>query len=255
MSSETDDQSNELIDAGLDSIGGLAGTALGFALAGPAGALLGAAAGPFVPVVLRKTALEFKRRVLGQREELRVGTVLELTAAKITQNVEQGLQIRQDKFFQQQLDNRAAAEEILEGILIAAQKEHEEKKLRFYSNLIANIAFRVDINRDLANALVKLVEKISYRQLLLIAIFARDDQHKPIFNFQDEKSVQRLSIAADAYSLGQQGILILEDNNGYSISIEILGVTPLGRLIADLMELYIIDNVEIEDLKTYLSQD
>jgi hypothetical protein len=38
-------------------------------------------------------------------------------------------------------DDRGVAREILEGVLLAAQKERQEKKVTLYGNLYANIAF------------------------------------------------------------------------------------------------------------------
>jgi hypothetical protein len=47
-------------------------------------------------------------------------------------------------------------------VLLAAQREHEERKLRFMGNLIANLAFHPEIDRGYANYLIRLAEKLSF---------------------------------------------------------------------------------------------
>ena len=50
-------------------------------------------------------------------------------------------------------NDRSFADEIIEGVLLAAQREYQEKKLPLYGNLLTNIAFRSDIDRVTANRL------------------------------------------------------------------------------------------------------
>ncbi|NOK71573.1 MAG: hypothetical protein GFH25_541324n16 [Chloroflexi bacterium AL-N10] len=255
MNDSEDTKYDGLVDASLDSIGGITGTAIGFTLAGPVGAFVGAAAGPYVPVLVRKVASEFQRHVLGQREERRIASVLELTVRRINSNLEQGYIVRQDDFFHLGEDDRSVAEEILEGVLIATQRDHEEKKVRYYANLFANIAFREDIDRGLANAILDLVEGWSYRKLVALAYFTRDDHCRPHFRFGDEQSVTRLSLGADVYSMGRQGVLILEDNNSYSIDVEIYGITEFGKVVAELMDLSDLDVSDVEEVGDILAQN
>jgi hypothetical protein len=254
MSDPADNQAkeqNEVVNTGLDSLGGLAGVAVGLALSGPEGALLGGAVGPFVPLILRRAAVEFKQRVLGRREERRVTTVIELIARKIEQNVSMGLQIRQDGFFETNVDDRSAADEVLEGVLLVAQREHEERKLPFYSNLLTNIAFRLDVDRYMANALIKQAERMSYRQLCLLSLMAQKDIFLKVpnvgFTFGEWPATQ-ISLAADAYDLGQQGLLSMDINGGYTININVFGTLSMGDLLFQLMELGDIDKVDLETL-------
>ena len=161
-----------------------------------------------------------------------------------------GQQIRRNGFFETPIDDRSAAEEILEGVLLVAQREHEERKLRFYSNLLANIAFRTDVDRYLANALIKQAERISYRQLCLLSLMAQRDMFftkEQMLNFSyGREDTTRLSLAADAYDLGQQGLLSMDINGPYTINIDIFGTSSLGNLLFELMELGDIDKKELE---------
>jgi len=92
------------------------------------------------------------------------------------------MQVRHDDFFEDQLYQRSAAKEIVEGVLLAAQREHEEKKLLYYSNLLANIAFHPEIDRAHANLLIRLGERLSYRQLCVLSLF----KQKSKFNLRQQ---------------------------------------------------------------------
>ena len=161
----------DLITAGSGIAGAAAAGAVGFLTGGPAGAALAASLGPLISHTLSEVATEIKDRVLGKREEARIGATIAFATKKIQENRDSGKKVRQDDFFAIPLGDRAAAEEIFEGVLIAAQREHEEKKLKFFGNLLANIAFHPEIDRPLAEVLISAAEAITYRQIGLLALF------------------------------------------------------------------------------------
>jgi hypothetical protein len=78
------------------------------------------------------------------RETKRIGATLTFAAAKIKERLDSGQNLRSDGFFDEDASNRAPADEIAEGVVIAAQREHEEKKLKFYGNLLASALSRTD---------------------------------------------------------------------------------------------------------------
>ena len=162
----------DLLETGSGVAGSVAGTAIGLAVAGPPGAFAGAVGGPVVERTTLYLASEFKRRVLGVREEERIGGTMAFTINKIQENIDRGEQVRQDGFFRDEGNQRSAAKEVGESVLLAAQREHEEKKLPFYGNLLANIAFDSTISREQANLLVKEGQTLSYRQLCVVAFIA-----------------------------------------------------------------------------------
>ncbi|BBD63939.1 hypothetical protein NIES4072_24050 [Nostoc commune NIES-4072] len=173
---------NELIAVGSEITGGTLVTAiilaLGGAAAGPHGAILTSVATPTIVYFLKKLGAEVKNRFLSHREEVRVGATLTFAISKIQENLDNGKQIRQDDFFKKGVQNRSAAEEVFEGVLIASQREHEEKKLRFYGNLVANIAFHPEINRAQANVLLRLGSSLSYTQMCLLGLIVNKDKYK-----------------------------------------------------------------------------
>lgn len=169
-SSKDKEALTNLIQAGADIVGSTAGAAIGLLVAGPMGAIAGAAAAPSVSHTLQKIGREVSKRLLGKREEKRIGAALIFAANKIQSNIAAGQHLREDGFFTEQPDGRSPADEIAEGILMVVQREHEERKLPFYGNLLANLAFQSGYDRAQSNLLVQLAQRLSYRQLCLLAL-------------------------------------------------------------------------------------
>lgn len=164
----------ELISAGTHLAGTGIGTAIGLIMGGPDGVTTGSMIGVGIGHVLNSAGSEISKRFLSPREKNRLGAVLIYTSNKIDTNIKNGLQIRNDDFFSRNLNERSSADEIAEGVLQVAQRDHEEKKLPYYGNLLANIAFYSEINRGNANLLVKIAGRLSYSQLCLLSIFGKN---------------------------------------------------------------------------------
>ncbi len=252
---EQDEKVIDIVETGTDIAGATTGAAVGLLIGGPPGALVGAAAGPAVSRTLRGLAAEFRERVLGPREEVRVGAAISFASAKIREKLENGEQPRQDDFFTDAEDGRATAEEVFEGVVLAAQREAEEKKVRLYGNLLANLAFAQDIDRSQANFLIRLGEDLSYRQLCLLSLFAQNTLLLGGNNrlglresdYRDDtgrlNSLDLIVLLQETYDLYQRGIV----GNGGSAMISIADAKP-GRMspagaavnLYNLMEMWII---------------
>lgn len=87
---EQDEKVIDIVETGTDIAGATTGAVVGLLIGGPPGALVGAAAGPAVSRTLRGLAVEFRERVLGPREEVRVGAAISFASAKIRENQDQG---------------------------------------------------------------------------------------------------------------------------------------------------------------------
>jgi hypothetical protein len=83
-----------------------------------------------------------------------------------------GDSLREDGFFDEE-DGRSAADEVLEGGLLAAQREHEERKLEWVGYMLANINFTAGLDRARANLMIRYAHRMSYRQVKLLAFTAR----------------------------------------------------------------------------------
>ncbi len=151
-------------------VGGLAGAALDLAAPGAAGFLAAAALGPAVEHTILATSTEFVHRQLATREKLRIGGVMAAATTRINERLEEGDQLRDDGFFGRDLGQRSFANEVYEGILVTAQREHEEKKVPFMGYLLASISFDEEIDRGRANLLLRQAEAVSYRQLCILGL-------------------------------------------------------------------------------------
>jgi len=242
-----------LINAGSEISGGAVGGVLGFLMAGPVGAAVGGAAGPVLTRTINFVAQEIKNRVLGKREEARIGATIVFASQKIQENLKEGQQVRNDDFFTKDSTHRSAAEEILEGVLLASQQEHEEKKLKYVGNLLANIAFHPEIDRAQANLLVRLAERLSYRQLCLLFLFAPKGNPMNLksgdYRTGGIKGTQKISLLQEIYDMYQQAML----NCGDSALIDISDIDPsrmkthgMGGWLYQLMEL---KTISMDDIK------
>lgn len=255
----------QLIGAGADMLGAAAGTAAGLIIGGPAGAVAGSAGGVAIGHTFRFMAAEVKRRLLGQREEARVGATYGFALAKIEANFAAGRALRSDDFFRDCTDARSAAAEVLEAVLLAGQREPEERKLRYYGNLYGNIPFDPEVSRQQANLLIRLGSQLSYTQLCLLQILSDKEEHGILVNdfFQRrERTRAHHLLVLELYNLYSLGLVDASFGYGSSISSEVRGVTSVapgavflqtgGERLREMMELASIPRDELEEVATVL---
>ncbi len=245
-----DKENNTLLETGAAIAGAAAGSGIGVAIAGPAGAIGGAAIGAVVQNAIQWIGKEVKERQLSKREEKKIGTVYELAKEKISKNIEEGKAIRNDGFFSSNGDDRPSSEEITEEIMFAAQRESEEKKLPYLSNLYANIFFDETIDKPLAFQLIRMAEQMTYRQMQIISLIGGMQLAIQAINFPGDTPLKKeqytsvsgytnISIATDIFALYREGIL-----QSKSAILDPAGITPAnlsvggcGALLFNMMEL------------------
>jgi len=243
-----------LISAGSEMAGGAGAGALGYYVGGAGGAAIGGATGPLLMRWLRGAAGEVVHRVLGEREKARVGATLGMAAQKIQENLNNGQQVRQDGFFEDRPGERAAGKEILEGVLLVAQREYQEKKLRFHANLLANIAFHQEIDRAQANLLIRVGEQISYRQMCLIALFANEGGHIGLREQKYEGANVSLGTAAVLHEVCDLCVRLLLVCSREAVMIPAwvnpskMKVQGTGAMLYNLMELWRVDPVDVAEV-------
>lgn len=222
-------------------IGAAVGSGIGSAVAGPIGAVGGAIAGEIVEKVFVWAGSEIGNRLLSKQEEKRIANVMELAKKKIQCNLTDGKKLRDDDFFNH-INDRSTAEEILEGILLVAQKEYEERKLSYIANLYANIAFDKEINREMADALIKMSSDLTYRQIMILSVVGfsqisgikrKKDAYKEV------NGLNNVCIASEIYDLYRKSLIfsteVIFDAGGINPSKLIL--SGYGALLYNLMEL------------------
>jgi hypothetical protein len=252
---ERDDYSDlrKLIEAGADITGNLAGSILGFLVAGPIGAFAGAAASPVLKHTLVGVASDVITRSISQREKARIGGALAFAAAKIREKLDSGQEVRDDGFFDSDGIQRPPAEEVAEGVILAAQRDHEEKKLKYYGNLLGNLAFTPGIDRAYSNFLIAVAEQLTYRQLCLLRLI-QDIDGKGLreHDFRDgvipPTTVPVLYEIYDLYSRGLingRGKALLGLTNIAPTRLRLQGA---GAVLFNLMELFTLDVQDVNSL-------
>lgn len=242
----------EIVESSGDITGSIGGAVLGTLIAGPAGLVLGGASGVIITKLFKKIGNEIQERILSSREEIRIGAAYTFAINKINENLSDGKLIRNDGFFEPE-KGRSLSEEILEGIILTAQKEHEERKVIFLGNLYGNICTDSSISSDQANQLIKITNALTYRQFCLLYLYnTRKEQniHSTTYNNPSDKRIIPFDIIAEVKDLTQKGLLhtvtsfaSLDGFNCRSFS-----VTSGGRFYFKVLELEQIDKKEVEKI-------
>jgi hypothetical protein len=253
-----EDKLTDLINSGADITGGVAGGVIGFLLAGPVGAAIGGGSGPIVTSVLKKIGLEIKERLISPREEIRVGATISYAIEKIKSRLDSGTSIRNDNFFNSSSTKRSDADEIYEATILAAQREYQEKKLKYYGNLVANISFDPACDKAQANHLIRIVQELSWRQICIISLTAR----KSNFNLRNLNYINQPTMShAHVFLLDE--IMELYNKSlivfGNDFLMGMTGIHPsrmqlegVGVHLHNMMELSTIPDQELEDIAVLL---
>jgi hypothetical protein len=204
----------ELIEGSSEIAGAAVGATIGL-IGGPAGAVGGAAGGALLARVLRRVGADLRQRVLGPREELRVGAAAAHAGAMIQILLDAGKQPRDDGFFDAPPGERPAAEELLEGVLLQARDAYEEKKVRLLGIMYAQLAFHPEISAPTANHLLSLAERLTYRQLVVMVIaqgegnreLLRDGNYRGDAAALDAFGGEGAALLIEIYDIYQRGLL------------------------------------------------
>ncbi len=257
----TDEKKNELVDTStliVDLTGRSSGALKGFSIGGPAGAVGGAISGVLIQYGLRAVVPIFTKGFASPRERLRIATVLIIANEKINENLKQGRKIRGDGFFTPGIDERSPSEEIMEGVLRAAQKEYEEKKIVYIGNLLANLAFEEEVSRGDANRLIREAEQLSYRQLCILSLGKNKERYalrKTDYRGGGQFSFSLMVAMEDMSDVCTRGMI----NFGGEALLGITDVNPgkmalqsTGNALYTLMELSEIRREDLEELAALL---
>lgn len=231
-------------ELGGSAAGAGVGAAIGTAVAGPLGTISGAIVGTVLEKAFLEIGSEIKDRVLSPKEKSRVGAVYAYAEQKISSNILAGKKLRTDNFFEAAGDERAAYEEILEGTLLTAQKEYEEKKLEYLGNLYANIPFEEAVDSRMANMLLKIASELTYRQYVILYVvdMLQDPACSPAVKKEPYESLAGLkmvTIATEIFDLYRRTLLQSSEAllDAAAINPSKLTLVGYGSLMFELMEL------------------
>jgi hypothetical protein len=227
-----------IIDKGSEVGGSVAGATIGFSIAGPAGAITGAVVGPLVSAAFRKVGTEISEKIMGPREQARVGATYTLALDKISKMLNDGKEVRDDDFFIAEENGRSKSESILEGTFLKARNEYEEKKIKCYSNFLANLSFDSSVSFEKGNALLRILEQLSFRQIIILAYFTEIDDlstERWMISFKDKRELGEYQDfyfeLMDLYNKQ----LLQQTGGGLAISASSLGISPLGKIMCNLI--------------------
>ena len=152
--------------------GALTGTAITLA----AGPFVGSASGEAVARVLLRVGHEVEQRFFAPRQGRRIEQALEAATEASQRALQAGEEIRSDGFFDHSAAGDASpAEELLEGVLRTAADEWEQRKVAYTGRMFASVSFDSSVSPSQANYLLKLVDRLTYQQVVLLA---SGKQHK-----------------------------------------------------------------------------
>jgi hypothetical protein len=178
MTAESRDEgpAERAVAAGVEITGSTAGVAAGLLLAGPTGALGAAAAGSVITAGLR----EVTRRVLSRREEARGAGRWRVPRRRGSARRAAGRRqrLRDDGFFVRS-NGRADSDEVVEGVLLAAQRSYEERRVPYMVYLMANVCFEKQVDGHLANWAINTAQDLTWAQFVLLSAVGRDDMPLP----------------------------------------------------------------------------
>jgi len=178
------DRVRRLLADGAEQVGAAAGVLIGWGIAGPEGAMLGAVGGTGLKQAIELVGADIYDRLLGPRERYRIGTALGYAIATIEQNYKDGKSPSDASFFTSADQARPKAEELLEAVLLKARDTYEEKKLRYLGAFYGNVAFphstviesvraSFELPTSEMNLFFERANGLSYRQMLILALIAR----------------------------------------------------------------------------------
>ena len=261
---ETPEQAplQRLLNAGVEISGAGTGALVGGAVSG----LPGAIAGAVVPSIV-SLAADFVERSLSPREKARIGALMHYALLKMRQNAKSKKPLRDDDFFTDNPRSRAAFKEVLEAVIRSAQRDPQEKKLKFYGNLLGNIPYEYALDRSMANLFVRTAEELSYRQLCLLALFGTmvrngfslrsDDYHR-----EDTFTGTLLGVLQETFELYHRGLLTSDPQSMTDVVLQPIDIRPArthvevhGWWLCSLMELEEVERLDVAEIVDLLNYE
>ena len=214
-------------------------------------------------------------------EKRRVSALIDAAAARMQEMESQGFDARSDGFLEPGKDGRCSYDEIAEGVLLAAVREHEERKVPLLGNLIAELVYGREaeqVGRADANAILALAKRLTYRQLCLIALFGlAPSQHgertfkfyaqelpkvPALFNphelsepelFESLESEQGLGAAATYQELLElESLRLVSLMEGSGRNLMMYRLSGLSLALYEMMRLFLIATDELAEVSTTL---
>ena len=182
---------------------------------------------------------------LSEREDVRVEAVFMQVVQKIGDKLKQGKVPRADEIYYANEIEIPNAQEVFEGVLLKAREEHQAKKLSFYSNFCANLCFDETIDMDHAHYLLGLIERLTYRQLVILA-YLSDGKSVDTSRWDPSFKVSRTSELYKYYDFYSEYVdlynvrLVTQAGKlpGFALGMSETKISDMGLSITRLLELH-----------------
>jgi hypothetical protein len=169
---------------------------------------------------------------------------------------------RTDDFFEPRDDGSSDWEELLEGTLLSAARSYEERKVQYLGLLYASLLFERAISPAYAHSLIRLLERLTYRQLAALAFIANSarEEERVLMPVDQSEGTSRSSpdMVAELGDLGAIGLIGFMQGDGSvampanvwgpnQLDAHSLGKISLTQIGADLYRLAELQEIPDED--------
>lgn len=250
------------------AVGGRVAEGLATLAVGPhVGSAVAVPIGVAVERVFVRVGADVYDRLFARRQLVRAGSALACALGIFRKRLEREVP-RQDGFFHPGPDGRSEAEEVLEGTLLAAANAHQERKVPFIARMFPNSGFDSSVSAAHANFLLRLADRLTYRQLQTLAFFARAqagpwERALIAARPMGDGRLPDPTLIAEMNDLADSGLLGVRHDNGQARPLRdliqsISGFTPqlvqgavllpIGETLHRLMQLDEVPDAELEEI-------
>lgn len=211
----------------------------------------------FSPVVVDITG-DVVSRALSALQSSRLGDAINLIFNKFKIKRDQGKNYREDSFMTE--NNGEQAKQVLEGILQNIADEYERKKIEAHASFFTNLCFDERVVFEQALYLTRVLKQLSYRQLVIIAIFNKSPMKVGnwAFKFDEYSDNYIFKSCTDLYSeikdLEQR--VIIEDTNPIATyegsPTYMYKLSALGKMIFNELDLSTLPEEDINEISKML---
>jgi hypothetical protein len=164
---------SEVLEGGIEVVGSLPGASVGFLIAGPPGALVGAVA---TPIIIRALKAAVGAGLAHRARDRAAATAILIEGAR-RERGERGERRRDDGFFDARGELRPEAEELLEGVLREAAQTYEERKVPLLAALYSNVEYDASVPGPDALFLLRRASQMTYRQLVALSVLDQYERY------------------------------------------------------------------------------
>ncbi len=126
---------------------------------------------------LRGLADDLAAGALPPREAGRAGAALAFAVEHGITLRGRNRRVRDDDFFTEQAGGRLDARAVGDGVLLAARRSTDVRRVRHLGCLLAEVVVSPDVDAALAERTLRTVDPLSWRQLALLAAVGRRERH------------------------------------------------------------------------------